>query len=212
MQKFTKAERLSSKKEITALFNEGKSFAISHIRVVYRFLPKQEERPNAILVSVPKKYFKHAVDRNLLKRRIREAYRLNKGLLQSMPARVEFMLLYQKRRIATFAEIEEIVKKALERILSEACATAVAADNSKNAPQSCSLARRVATAPLVLLVRFYQICISPLKPSCCRFTPTCSQYALEALRKYGVFKGTWLAIKRILRCHPWGGSGYDPVP
>ena len=228
MQKFTKAERLSSKKEITALFNEGKSFAISHIRVVYRFLPKQEERPNAILVSVPKKYFKHAVDRNLLKRRIREAYRLNKGLLQSMPARVEFMLLYQKRRIATFAEIEEIVKKALERILSEAYTktnpkthtktnpktytTTVAADNSKNAPQSCSLARRVATAPLVLLVRFYQICISPLKPSCCRFTPTCSQYALEALRKYGVFKGTWLAIKRILRCHPWGGSGYDPVP
>lgn len=220
MQKFTKAERLSSKKEITALFNEGKSFAISHIRVVYRFLPKQEERPNAILVSVPKKYFKHAVDRNLLKRRIREAYRLNKGLLQSMPARVEFMLLYQKRRIAAFAEIEEIVKKALERILAEACAeasteacaTANAADNSKNAPQSCSLARRVATAPLVLLVRFYQICISPLKPSCCRFTPTCSQYALEALRKYGVFKGTWLAIKRILRCHPWGGSGYDPVP
>ena len=220
MQKFTKAERLSSKKEITALFNEGKSFAISHIRVVYRFLPKQEERPNAILISVPKKYFKHAVDRNLLKRRIREAYRLNKGLLQSMPARVEFMLLYQKRRIATFAEIEEIVKKALERILSEACAeaspeacaTANAADTSKNAPQSCSLARRVATAPLVLLVRFYQICISPLKPSCCRFTPTCSQYALEALRKYGVFKGTWLAIKRILRCHPWGGSGYDPVP
>lgn len=212
MQKFTKAERLSSKKEITALFNEGKSFAISHIRVVYRFLPKQEERPNAILVSVPKKYFKHAVDRNLLKRRIREAYRLNKELLQNMPARVEFMLLYQKRRIATFAEIEEIVKKALERILAEACATAVAADNSKNAPQSCSLARRVATAPLVLLVRFYQICISPLKPSCCRFTPTCSQYAMEAFRKYGVFKGTWLAIKRILRCHPWGGSGYDPVP
>ena len=124
MQKFTKAERLSSKKEITALFNEGKSFAISHIRVVYRFLPKQEERPNAILVSVPKKYFKHAVDRNLLKRRIREAYRLNKGLLQSMPARVEFMLLYQKRRIATFAEIEEIVKKALERILAEACTEA----------------------------------------------------------------------------------------
>ncbi|MDD7071839.1 MAG: membrane protein insertion efficiency factor YidD [Candidatus Egerieousia sp.] len=65
---------------------------------------------------------------------------------------------------------------------------------------------------MVLLVRFYQICISPLKPFCCRFTPTCSQYALEALRKYGVFKGTWLAIKRILRCHPWGGSGYDPVP
>ena len=75
-----------------------------------------------------------------------------------------------------------------------------------------SLIRRIAIAPLVGLVRFYQICISPLKPPSCRFTPTCSQYALEALRKYGPFKGSWLALRRILRCHPWGGSGYDPVP
>jgi putative membrane protein insertion efficiency factor len=75
-----------------------------------------------------------------------------------------------------------------------------------------SLIRRIAIAPLVGLVRFYQVCISPLKPASCRFTLTCSQYALEALRKYGPFKGSWLALRRILRCHPWGGSGYDPVP
>lgn len=75
-----------------------------------------------------------------------------------------------------------------------------------------SLIRRIAIAPLVGLVRFYQVCISPLKPASCRFTPTCSQYALEALRKYGPFKGGWLSLRRILRCHPWGGSGYDPVP
>jgi len=75
-----------------------------------------------------------------------------------------------------------------------------------------SLIRRITIAPLVGLVRFYQVCISPLKPASCRFTPTCSQYALEALRKYGPFKGSWLALRRILRCHPWGGSGYDPVP
>ena len=75
-----------------------------------------------------------------------------------------------------------------------------------------SLIRRIAIAPLVGLVRFYQVCISPLKPASCRFTPTCSQYALEALRKYGPFKGSWLALRRILRCHPGGGSGYDPVP
>ena len=75
-----------------------------------------------------------------------------------------------------------------------------------------SLIRRIAIAPLVGLVRFYQVCMSPLKPASCRFTPTCSQYALEALRKYGPFKGSWLALRRILRCHPWGGSGYDPVP
>ncbi|MBR5834157.1 MAG: membrane protein insertion efficiency factor YidD [Bacteroidales bacterium] len=75
-----------------------------------------------------------------------------------------------------------------------------------------SIIKKIAIFPLVLLVRFYQVCISPLKPSCCRFTPTCSAYALQALRKHGPFKGTYLAVRRILRCHPWGGHGYDPVP
>ena len=64
----------------------------------------------------------------------------------------------------------------------------------------------------IYLVRFYQVAISPLKPPTCRYTPTCSQYTLEALQKYGFLKGGWLAIKRICSCHPWGGSGYDPVP
>ncbi|MBS9767355.1 MAG: membrane protein insertion efficiency factor YidD [Flavobacteriaceae bacterium] len=66
--------------------------------------------------------------------------------------------------------------------------------------------------PFIWLVRFYQIAISPYTPSACRYSPTCSSYALEALRKHGVFRGGWLAMKRIGRCHPWGGSGYDPVP
>jgi putative membrane protein insertion efficiency factor len=65
---------------------------------------------------------------------------------------------------------------------------------------------------LIIPIRVYQKCISPLFPPMCRYTPTCSQYAVEAIRKHGPFKGTWLAIKRILRCNPWGGSGYDPVP
>jgi uncharacterized protein len=65
---------------------------------------------------------------------------------------------------------------------------------------------------LILPIRFYQRFISPLTPPVCRFTPTCSQYAIEALRKHGPVKGLWLAVKRVLRCHPWGGSGYDPVP
>ena len=75
-----------------------------------------------------------------------------------------------------------------------------------------SIVRRVLAFPFILLIKFYQLCISPLKPPTCRFTPTCSQYALEAFRKYGPIKGFWLSLKRILRCHPWGGSGYDPVP
>ena len=70
----------------------------------------------------------------------------------------------------------------------------------------------VVTWLLILFVRIYQRFISPLTPPSCRFTPTCSQYAIEALRKYGPLKGLWLAVKRLLRCHPWGGSGYDPEP
>ena len=65
---------------------------------------------------------------------------------------------------------------------------------------------------LILPSRFYQKFISPLTPATCRFTPTCSHYAIEAIRKHGPFKGLALAVWRILRCNPWGGSGYDPVP
>ncbi|WP_026462985.1 membrane protein insertion efficiency factor YidD [Adhaeribacter aquaticus] len=65
---------------------------------------------------------------------------------------------------------------------------------------------------LLGLIWIYQRMISPLTPASCRFTPTCSQFAAEAVIKYGPVKGGWLAIKRIGRCHPWGGSGYDPVP
>ena len=62
------------------------------------------------------------------------------------------------------------------------------------------------------LIQFYRYAISPLIPPRCRYTPTCSQYALEAIRKYGAVKGGWLALKRICRCHPWGGHGHDPLP
>ena len=64
----------------------------------------------------------------------------------------------------------------------------------------------------ILPIRFYQLCISPMLPASCRFVPTYSQYAIEAIMKHGIFRGSYLAIRRILRCHPWGGSGYDPVP
>lgn len=65
---------------------------------------------------------------------------------------------------------------------------------------------------LLVPIRFYQIAISPLLGPSCRFTPTCSEYARQAIVKHGPFKGLWLAVRRLLRCHPWGGSGYDPVP
>lgn len=64
----------------------------------------------------------------------------------------------------------------------------------------------------ILLIRFYQLALSPWLAPRCRFQPTCSSYAIEAVKKHGAFKGGWLAARRIGRCHPWGGSGYDPVP
>jgi putative membrane protein insertion efficiency factor len=71
--------------------------------------------------------------------------------------------------------------------------------------------KKIVSAPFILLVKIYQYLISPLLPNACRYTPTCSQYSIEAIHKYGPIKGIWMGIKRISRCHPWGGSGYDPV-
>jgi hypothetical protein len=72
--------------------------------------------------------------------------------------------------------------------------------------------KKIVIYPFVLLVRFYQAAISPYTPASCRYSPTCSHYTIEALQKHGLLKGGWLAIKRIVSCNPWGGSGYDPVP
>jgi putative membrane protein insertion efficiency factor len=66
--------------------------------------------------------------------------------------------------------------------------------------------------PLMALVWLYRYTISPFLGNNCRFQPSCSQYTIEALREHGAFRGSWLAAKRIARCHPWGGSGHDPVP
>jgi len=72
--------------------------------------------------------------------------------------------------------------------------------------------RTILSRFFILLIRIYQILLSPLLGASCRFTPTCSQYGLEAIQKYGPFKGGWLIVKRIGRCHPWGAHGHDPVP
>ncbi len=74
------------------------------------------------------------------------------------------------------------------------------------------IVRKILTFPFIVLVRFYQVAISPYTPSSCRYTPTCSHYTVEALQKHGLFRGGWLSVKRIASCNPWGGSGYDPVP
>lgn len=72
--------------------------------------------------------------------------------------------------------------------------------------------KKILAAFFILLIRIYQVTLSPFLGRQCRYLPTCSNYGLEAIRKYGPFKGGWLTLKRILSCNPWGGSGYDPVP
>ncbi|WP_299287308.1 membrane protein insertion efficiency factor YidD [uncultured Mucilaginibacter sp.] len=74
------------------------------------------------------------------------------------------------------------------------------------------LLRQLISSFFLLLIRLYQILLSPILGASCRYTPTCSQYGIEAIRKYGPFKGGWLTLKRIGRCNPWGGHGHDPVP
>lgn len=73
-----------------------------------------------------------------------------------------------------------------------------------------SMIKRLLSAPMIYLIRFYQIGISPLIGPNCRFTPTCSQYAIEVIRKEGPIRGLWRAVRRIARCHPWNPGGYDP--
>ncbi|HEY5461926.1 MAG TPA: membrane protein insertion efficiency factor YidD [Hanamia sp.] len=72
--------------------------------------------------------------------------------------------------------------------------------------------KHIISLPFIGLIKIYQLIISPLMGPSCRYTPTCSQYGIEAIKKYGLLKGGWLTIKRILRCNPWGGHGHDPVP
>ena len=81
-----------------------------------------------------------------------------------------------------------------------------------NFNQIINRALKIIALPFIIIIKLYQLIISPLFPSSCRYTPTCSHYTLEALKKYGIIRGGWLGVKRISRCHPWGGSGYDPVP
>ena len=74
------------------------------------------------------------------------------------------------------------------------------------------LVRRLAVLPPVILIRSYQVLVRPLLIGCCKFCPTCSEYAVEALETHGVLRGTWLGLRRVSRCHPFGRGGLDPVP
>ena len=74
------------------------------------------------------------------------------------------------------------------------------------------MVNKIITYPLIILIRIYQLILSPIIGQNCRYQPTCSEYTLECLKQFGILKGTFLSLKRVIKCHPWGSQGYDPVP
>ncbi len=240
-QRLPKGERLYLREEIERLYDRGRSFVSYPIRVVWLVEPiashsTSEQAQVAVMTSVAKRRFKHAVDRNRIKRMTRSAYRLHKTPLWQAATQhhctVRLALQSVAKTMPTYPELDQAVEQAIARIVKEidkssptarsvAKASPDRTEQTTKAPsaqadeanqtdsQQPSLAVRLLSYP----VKFYRACISPLLPPSCRFTPTCSQYALEALRVHGALKGTWLTIWRLLRCNPFNRHvGYDPVP
>lgn len=239
-RRLPKGERLYLREEIERLHDRGHSFISYPIRIVWLAEPIATHSPSeqaqvAVMTSVAKRRFKHAVDRNRIKRMTRSAYRLHKNPLWQAALQhhctVRLALQSVAKTMPTYPELAQAVEQAIARIVKEidkssptapeakasldrpeqtAKAPSVQADETNQADsQQLSLAVRLLSYP----VKFYRACISPLLPPSCRFTPTCSQYALEALRVHGALKGTWLTIWRLLRCNPFNRHvGYDPVP
>lgn len=232
-----KGERLYLREEIERLYDRGRSFVSYPIRVVWLAEPlathfSGEQAQVAVMTSVAKRRFKHAVDRNRIKRMTRSAYRLHKTSLWQAATQhhctVRLALQSVAKTMPTYSELEQAVEQAIARIVKEIDKSSPTSSVAKASPdrpeqtmaapstqanqadsQQLSLAVRLLSYP----VKFYRACISPLLPPSCRFTPTCSQYALEALRVHGALKGTWLTIWRLLRCNPFNRHvGYDPVP
>ena len=239
-QRLPKGERLYLREEIERLHDRGRSFVSYPIRVVWLIEPiathsTSEQAQVAVMTSVAKRRFKHAVDRNRTKRMTRSAYPLHKTPLWQATIQhhctVRLALQSVAKTMPTYPELDQAVEQAIARIVKEIdkssptspvakaspdrpeqttkAPSAQAGQANQADPQQPSLAVRLLSYP----VKFYRACISPLLPPSCRFTPTCSQYALEALREHGALKGTWLTIWRLLRCNHFNRHvGYDPVP
>ena len=231
-QRLPKGERLYLREEIERLHSCGRSFVSYPIRIVWLAEPIVTQTPGeqaqvAVMTSVAKRRFKHAVDRNRIKRMTRAAYRLHKAPLWQAATQhhctIRVALQSVAKTMPTYPELEQAVERAIARIVKEiekanptSPATEPATDRQEQTAQAAqddsqqlSLAVRLLSYP----VKFYRHFISPLLPPSCRFTPTCSQYALEALRVHGALKGSWLTIWRLLRCNSFNRHvGYDPVP
>lgn len=199
MSGFKKEERLCSRTLILQLVNKGSSFLLYPFRITsYPTSLPTTNYPAQVVITVSRRRYRKAVDRNRIKRRVREAYRKNKA---------EHLYRYlSKRGISLSLMISYVGKRSFLRRRSK--------KNLSWHSNACkrNMIKKALNSLLIGLIRAYQYLLSPLLGGSCRYTPTCSQYGMEAIRKHGPLKGLWLTLKRIGRCHPWGGHGHDPVP
>ena len=183
--------------DFQAIYRTAKSYAN---RQLVMYVRKTENTQSRIGISVSKKVG-NSVVRHHLARLVRESFRLNRDTLEE-----GLDIIVVARAAAKDSDY-----KTIERAFMHLCGLH---NIKKN--RSETMINRIAgliKKLLILMIRGYQIFLSPLKVRThCIYTPTCSQYAIEALTRYGVVKGLWLSVKRILRCHPWAEGGYDPVP
>ena len=190
---FPKERKLKGQKTFERIFKTGKIVRARHLYLAYETEGCDSWR---IAVVARKKDYPKAFMRNRVKRRLREVVRL----AQNSYAPFRGVVVAKKEML--FLPWEELVKE-----WRKVCEKAGIVSKAEEVPPP-SLGAKL----MMALIRFYRACISPILPRCCRFTPTCSQYALEALGKHGFWKGTALAVWRILRCNPFNPGGYDPVP
>ena len=190
---FPRERKLKGQKAFDLIFKGGKIARARHLYLAYDTEGCESWQ---IAVVARKRDYPKAFMRNRVKRRLREVVRL----AQESYAPFRGVVVAKKGLIEL--PWEELVKE-----WRRVCVSAGVVSKAEELPPP-SLGARLAMA----MVKFYRACISPLLPRCCRFTPTCSQYALEALRKHGLIKGLGLSVWRILRCNPFNPGGYDPVP
>ena len=203
-----KARRLTHNNEYRLVYKHGK-YEVGRMCVLYRMpVAKQPTR----IGFVTGKKVGCAVERNRARRLMKEVYRLNQHAI-----REGYHIVIVGRGPLKNATYEKEEKEIL--YLLRKSKLLIQNDKYDHKLEALVLfvymevsMKRCITTLLRLLIRFYQLAISPLKPGCCRYYPTCSTYTLQAIEKYGPLKGSWMGLKRILRCHPFHKGGYDPVP